>query len=63
MIARIISAETAGAYVFGTSTSTPIDIMYDESKLNTYYSLIYPHQAQHTCSDSISENIECFLQL
>ncbi len=32
-LARIISLRSSGAYVFGTSTSTPIDIMYDEEKL------------------------------
>jgi len=32
-LARIISMKTHGAYVFGTSTSTPIDIVYDESKI------------------------------
>ena len=32
-LARIISMKTYGSYVFGTSTSTPIDIIYDESKL------------------------------
>ena len=32
-LSRIISMKTSGAYVFGTSTSTPIDVLYDESKL------------------------------
>ncbi len=32
-LARIISMKTAGAYVFGTSTSTNIDVVYDESKI------------------------------
>jgi hypothetical protein len=32
-LARIISMKTSGAYVFGTSTSTPIDVVYDESKI------------------------------
>lgn len=32
-LARIISAKTSGAYVFGTSTSTSIDVLYDESKI------------------------------
>jgi hypothetical protein len=32
-LARIISMRTQGAYVFGTSTSTPIDVIYDESKI------------------------------
>lgn len=31
-LSRIISMKTSGAYVFGTSTSTPIDVIYDESK-------------------------------
>jgi hypothetical protein len=32
-LAKIISLRTSGAYVFGTTTSTPIDVMYDEEKL------------------------------
>ena len=32
-LARIISMKTNGAYVFGQSTSTPIDVIYDESKI------------------------------
>lgn len=32
-LAKIISIRTSGAYVFGTSTSTSIDVMYDEEKL------------------------------
>ena len=32
-LARIISMKTFGAYVFGTSTSTPVDLIYDESKI------------------------------
>jgi len=32
-LARIISMKSSGAYVFGTSTSTPIDVLYDESKI------------------------------
>jgi len=32
-LSRIISMKTSGAYVFGTSTSTSIDVMYDESKI------------------------------
>ena len=32
-LARIISMKTSGAYVFGSSTSTPIDVVYDESKI------------------------------
>jgi len=32
-LSRIISMKTSGAYVFGSSTSTPIDVMYDESKI------------------------------
>jgi hypothetical protein len=32
-LSRLISMKTHGAYVFGTSTSTPIDIIYDESKI------------------------------
>jgi len=32
-LSRIISMKTHGAYVFGTSTSTPIDVIYDESKI------------------------------
>jgi|TARA_R110000796_G_scaffold244936_2_gene368350 hypothetical protein len=32
-LSRIISIKTQGSYVFGTSTSTPVDIIYDESKI------------------------------
>ena len=32
-LSRVISMKTHGAYVFGTSTSTPIDVIYDESKI------------------------------
>ena len=32
-LSRLISMKSHGAYVFGTSTSTPIDVIYDESKL------------------------------
>ena len=32
-LAKIISIRTSGAYVFGTSTSTPVDVMYDEEKI------------------------------
>ena len=32
-MSRIISMKTQGAYVFGVSTSTPIDVVYDESKI------------------------------
>lgn len=32
-LAKIISLRTSGAYVFGTTTSTTIDVMYDEEKL------------------------------
>lgn len=32
-LAKIISIRTSGTYVFGTSTSTSIDVMYDEEKL------------------------------
>lgn len=32
-LARVISMKTHGTYVFGTSTSTSIDVIYDESKI------------------------------
>jgi len=32
-LARIISMRTAGSYVFNSSTAIPIDIVYDESKI------------------------------
>mgnify|MGYP003624562129 CR=1 FL=1 len=32
-LARVISMKTHGTYVFGSSTSTPIDVIYDESKI------------------------------
>lgn len=32
-LSRIIAMRTSGSYVFGTSTSTVIDVVYDESKI------------------------------
>jgi len=32
-LSRIIAMRTSGSYVFGTSTSTVIDVLYDESKI------------------------------
>ena len=59
-LSRVISAKTAGAYVFGTSTSTPIDIMYDESKIE--YILQSDLSAPSTSHPVaiLSEDIEVF---
>jgi len=59
-MARVISMRTAGAYVFGTSTSTPIDVIYDESKID--YILQSDLSAPSTSHPVaiMTENIEVF---
>lgn len=59
-LARVISVKTSGAYVFGTSTSTPIDIIYDESKIEyILQSDLSAPSATHPVA-LISEDIEVF---
>ena len=59
-LARIISMKTSGAYVFGTSTSTPIDIIYDESKIEyILQSDLSAPSATHPVG-MVSEDIEVF---
>jgi len=59
-MARVISMRTAGAYVFGTSTSIPIDVIYDESKID--YILQSDLSAPSTSHPVaiMTENIEVF---
>ena len=59
-LARIISMKTAGAYVFGSSTSTPIDVIYDESKIEyILQSDLSAPSSTHPVA-MVSEDIEVF---
>ena len=59
-LARIISMKTHGAYVFGSSTSTPIDVIYDESKIEyILQSDLSAPSAMHPVA-MLSEDIEVF---
>ena len=59
-LARIISMKTHGAYVFGSSTSTPIDVIYDESKIEyILQSDLSAPSASHPVA-IVGENIEVF---
>lgn len=59
-LARVISMKTSGAYVFGQSTSTPIDVMYDESKIEyILQSDLSAPSATHPVA-MVSEDIEVF---
>lgn len=59
-LARIISMKTSGAYVFGTSTSTPIDVIYDESKIEyILQSDLSAPSSSHPVA-MVSEDIEVF---
>ena len=59
-LARIISMKTHGTYVFGQSTSTPIDVIYDESKIEyILQSDLSAPSSTHPVA-MISEDIEVF---
>ena len=59
-LARLISMKSHGAYVFGTSTSTPIDIIYDESKIEyILQSDLSAPSANHPVA-MVSRDIEVF---
>lgn len=59
-LSRVISMKTHGAYVFGSSTSTPIDVIYDESKIEyILQSDLSAPSATHPVA-MISEDIEVF---
>ena len=59
-MARLISMRTAGAYVFGKSTATPIDVVYDESKIEyILQSDLSAPSATHPVA-IVTENIEVF---
>ena len=54
---------TNGAYVFGNSTATPIDVVYDESKIEyILQSDLSAPSATHPVA-IVTENIEGFLLL
>tara|TARA_R110000803_G_scaffold194884_1_gene258051 strand:- start:1447 stop:2187 length:741 start_codon:yes stop_codon:yes gene_type:complete len=59
-LARVIGMRTSGSYVFNTSSSIPIDIIYDESKID--YILRSDLSAPSTSHPvaMIAENIEVF---
>lgn len=59
-MARLISMRTAGAYVFGKSTATPIDVVYDESKIEyILQSDLSAPSVTHPVA-IVTENIEVF---
>ena len=59
-LSRIISIKTAGAYVFGTTTSTSIDVVYDESKIqHILQSDLSAPSASHPVA-IVSNDIEVF---
>jgi len=59
-LSRIISMKTAGAYVFGSSTSIPIDVIYDESKIEyILQSDLSAPSSTHPVA-MVSEDIEVF---
>lgn len=59
-LARIIAIRTNGSYVFGSSTSTPIDIVYDESKIEyILQSDLSAPSSSHPVA-IVTENIEVF---
>jgi hypothetical protein len=55
-LSRVISMKTHGAYVFGSSTSTPIDVIYDESKIEY---ILQSDLSAHPVA-IVGENIEVF---
>ena len=59
-LSRIISIRTAGAYVFGQSTSTPIDVIYDESKAEYILQSDLSAPSETHPVAMVSEDIEVF---
>lgn len=59
-LSRVISMKTQGAYVFGTSTSTPIDVLYDESKIEHILQSDLSAPSQSHPVAMISNDIEVF---
>ena len=59
-LSRIISMKTSGAYVFGQSTSTPIDVMYDESKIEYILQSDLSAPSESHPVAMVSDNIEVF---
>ena len=62
-LAKIISLRSAGAYVFGTSTSTSIDVMYDEEKLEYILQSDLSKPSASAPVALLSNVIEVFLHL
>ncbi len=59
-LARMISLRVAGSFVFGQTTSTPIDIIYDEEKLEyLLQSDLSSPVASHPVA-FLSDNVEVF---
>ena len=59
-LARIISMKTSGAYVFGQSTSTAIDVIYDESKAEYILQSDLSAPSETHPVAMVSEDIEVF---
>ena len=59
-LSRIISMKTSGAYVFGQSTSTPIDVMYDESKIEYILQSDLSAPSESHPVAMVSDSIEVF---
>jgi|TARA_R110000803_G_C11928597_1_gene315175 hypothetical protein len=59
-LSRIIYMKTAGSYVFGNSTSTLIDIMYDESKIEYILHSDLSAPSQNHPVAIVSNDIEVF---
>jgi len=59
-LARVISMKTSGAYVFGQSTSTVIDVMYDESKIEYILQSDLSAPSESHPVAIVSEDIEVF---
>ena len=59
-LSRIISMKTHGTYVFGQSTSTPIDVIYDESKIEYILQSDLSAPSETHPVAMVSEEIEVF---
>lgn len=59
-LARIISMKTTGSFLLGQTTSTPIDLIYDEGKIEYILrsTLSVPTEARPICL--VSDNFEVF---
>jgi hypothetical protein len=59
-LARVISLKTSGSYVFNESTSIPIDIIYDEEKLEYVLRSTLSTPTESTPVAFLSDSIEVF---